>query len=109
MGASLSPARRAVLYRIALAACRALGWARVGPARGGGKAQRAAGWEIRRASATPPAPLAGPTLRAEAIRAAIPRCRLVVWARHTPRRRLGLQRDSPRRGPNPKPDRLLVV
>src|SRR5205814_3485664 len=49
-----------------------------------------------------------PAVRAEAIRAATGRGRLVVWPRHTPRRRLGWRRDSPRRGPNPKPDRLLA-
>ena len=38
---------------------------------------------------------------------AIRRCRLVVWPRHTPRRRLDWHRNSSRRGPDPKPDRLL--
>ena len=35
------------------------------------------------------------------------RCRLVVWLGHTHRQRLARHRNSPRRGPNPKPDRLL--
>ena len=52
-------------------------------------------------------PFLASTRRAGAIFGAIRRCRLVVGANPTPRRRLGWHRNSPRRGPEPKPDSLL--
>ena len=52
-------------------------------------------------------PIAGSTRRAGAIFGARRRCQLVVWLGHTPRRRLAWHRNSPRRGPDPKPDSLL--
>ena len=52
-------------------------------------------------------PIAGSTRRAGAIFGARRRCQLVVWLGHTPRRRLAWHRNSPRHGPDPKPDSLL--
>ena len=91
-----------------LGACRALGRARVGPAKGlslGAKRSHTVwyGEHLQRRISS----FAGTTLRAGAIFGARRRCQLVVWLGHTPHRRLAWHRNSPRRGPDPKPDRLL--
>ena len=91
-----------------LGGCRAWGRARVEPAMGcrlGAKRRDTFRYDEhlqRRLH-----PIAGSTRRAGAIFGARRRCQLVVWLGHTPRRRLAWHRNSPRRGPDPKPDSLL--
>ena len=95
---------------LSLGACRAWGRARVDPENGlslGAKRSHTVGYGEhlqRRIS-----PFSGSTRRAGEIFGAWRRCRLVVWLGHTPRRRLARHRNSPRREPDPKPDRLLAT
>ena len=92
-----------------LAACRALGWARVGPARGGrlgAKRSRVAhpASICNNACAPLQAQPEGPWRFAAPCVVAGSLCGLATRRR----RRLAWHRDSPRRGPNPKSDRLLA-
>ena len=92
-----------------LAACRALGWARVGPARGcrlGAKRSRVGhpASICNNACAPLQAQPEGPWRFAAPCVVAGSLCGLATRRR----RRLAWHRDSPRRGPNPKSDRLLV-
>ena len=92
-----------------LAACRALGWVRVGPARGcrlGAKRSRVAhpASICNNACAPLQAQPEGPWRFAAPCVVAGSLCGLATRRR----RRLAWHRDSPRRGPNPKSDRLLV-
>ena len=91
-----------------LGSLRALGRARVGSALGrrlGAKRSRAGrhGEHLQRRMR----PKADPTRRAGANCGATRRCRLLVWHATRRRRRLDWRRNSPRRGYDPKPDRLL--
>ena len=89
--------------------CRAWGRARVESKNGlrlGAKHSHA--WRHGAHSQRRISPFLDSTRRAGAIFGAIRRCRLVVGENPRPRRRLGWHRNSPRRGPEPKPDSLLA-
>ena len=94
--------------RFMLGVCRAWGRACVEAGKGlslGAKHSHA--WRHGAHSQRRISPFPASTRRAGAIFGAIRRCRLVVGANPTPHRRLGWHRNSPRRRPDPKPDRLL--
>ena len=97
-------------FRSHLGVCRAWGRACVEAGKGlslGAKHSHA--WRHGAHSQRRLSPFPASTRRAGAIFGAIRRCRLVVGGSPTPRRRLGWHRNSPRRRPDPKPDRLLAL